>query len=611
MSLPFLAKRQARKKPEERVGPVAGGVPDLRDLAAPDGLVEERDHLQVGSRYCRVYAVTGYPAWVRLGLLDALFAAGEVDASYHLYPVPDGDAVRELTARITQIGAQLELDERRGAHANLSPLRASYQSAWNLRERVQLGQDRMFAVTVAFAVWAKDRGELDARCRTAEEMLAGRAIHSRKMLLRQSDGLATVMPLGDNRLADIYRNFDCGAATALCPWVSADLAHPEGICLGRNLITGAPVFFDPHAGPPVLTNPHVGVFATAGAGKTFLVNVLCGRSAVFGRPTVFIDPEGGYNRLVSALGGTVVRISPGRPVGVNPLELEEDEREKRVPIEAKVMDVKWLVSAMVEREGEKLTLEEQVLLEQAVREEYASRGITEDPKSLWDRSVVVSGEAVSFEPRKKEMPTLSDLARRLEVLAPRVATLMKPMLKGGTLGIFDCRTEVELTKPLVVFDVSDLDERFLRPLAMQVLLGWVWEKFVKRDPKVKKQVVVDEAWMFLRQRDTADFLEEMARRARKRGCALIVVSQSFREFAESAQGRAVLANTDSVVLMQQAPAELDQVAEFFRLPQGQKDFLRQAQVGQALLRAGKQAVVLQVEASPLELEILTGEKGGR
>jgi len=114
--------------------------------------------------------------------------------------------------------------------------------------------------------------------------------------------------------------------------------------------------------------------------------------------------------------------------------------------------------------------------------------------------------------------------------------------------------------------------------------------------------------LFLKHRDSADFMEEMARRARKRHCALVVVSQSFREFAESAQGRGVLANTDTVALMQQSAAELDAVAEFFRLPQGQRDFLRQAQVGQALLRAGKQAVVLQVEASPREYAIITGEE---
>lgn len=605
--LPWRRKRKEAEA-ERRVPVLAGGIPDLRDVAAPDSLEERADSVRVGGRYVRVYAVTGYPAWVRLGLMDAAFAGGEVDAAYHVYPVPDGEAIRELTRRITQIGAQLEIDARRGAHAEYSPLKASLDSAWKLRERIQLGQDRMFSVTALVAVWARTEQELASRSRLLEDSLAGRAVHVRRLDFRQRDGLAAVLPLGDNRVADIYRNFDCGAAVALCPWLSADLAHPRGVYVGRNLVTGAPVFLDLHADMPYLTNPHLGVFATTGAGKTFMVNLLAARSALMGRPTVFIDPEGGYSRMVTALGGTVVKLAPGVPSGINPLDIEEDEKEGVVPLDVKVTDVKWLICAAVEREGERLSLEELAALEKAVAEEYAARGITRNPRSLWSEEIAISDRVADLSRRKKGMPVLTDLASRLERTAPRAAKLMSPLLAGGSMGIFDCPSSAALDAPLVAFDISDLDERFLRPLAMQVVLGWVWEKFVKREPERRKHVVVDEAWMFLRQKDTADFLNNMARRARKRNCSLIVISQSFREFAESAQGRGVLANIDSVALMQQSAAELEATCEFFRLPQGQKFFLANAGRGQALLRAGRQAVVVAVEASPLEERIITGKR---
>jgi hypothetical protein len=59
--------------------------------------------------------------------------------------------------------------------------------------------------------------------------------------------------------------------------------------------------------------------------------------------------------------------------------------------------------------------------------------------------------------------------------------------------------------------------------------------------------------------------------------------------------------------MQQSAAELEATCEFFRLPQGQRAFLANAETGQALLRAGRQAVVVAVEASPLEERIITGK----
>ena len=51
-------------------------------------------------------------------------------------------------------------------------------------------------------------------------------------------------------------------------------------------------------------------------------------------------------------------------------------------------------------------------------------------------------------------------------------------------------------------DISQLEERFARPLAQQILLSWIWEKFVKKNSEDKskagkKRVLVDEAWMLL------------------------------------------------------------------------------------------------------------------
>ena len=60
----------------------------------------------------------------------------------------------------------------------------------------------------------------------------------------------------------------------------------DGVLLGRNLVTGAPVFYDSYAGPPVLQNPHLGIIATSGAGKTTFLKVLAARSAVLGVRTV-------------------------------------------------------------------------------------------------------------------------------------------------------------------------------------------------------------------------------------------------------------------------------------------------------------------------------------
>ena len=40
--------------------------------------------------------------------------------------------------------------------------------------------------------------------------------------------------------------------------------------------------------------------------------------------------------------------------------------------------------------------------------------------------------------------------------------------------------------PLINIDISQLEERFARPLAQQILMSWIWEKFVKKNSEDKR-----------------------------------------------------------------------------------------------------------------------------
>lgn len=614
MRLPTRLFTRPRKDDHATPQPVhtlEGGVREVRDLVAPDGFKVTDSLVQVGAgRYVRTFFVAQIPAVVFVGWLDELYALGDVDISIHLYPGQDRDVVNELTSKITQMQTQMYLDEKRGDLRDVSLLQRTTEDAWALREQIQTNQNRMFYVSILLSVAGDTLEELDQRSKLVEERLGGRAIHVRQAFLRQAEALKSVVPTAQNHLMDVYRNLDLGAATALFPFGGADLAHEGGVLLGANLITGGPVFYNSFAGPPTLANQHLGIFATAGAGKSFLVKLLSARSSVYGVRTVFIDPEGEYAALVKKVGGVYVRLTPEGSTNLNPFDIEEEEDDrgvKTVNALDKVADLKGLVATMVEGAQSKLTPEEAAVVEETLREEYRERGITSDPASLYERYSSVESGSYATGLRKKPMPTFSSFYDRLVRRdgTGRLATLLKPYLKGGSLGIFDGESQTDLKdQTLVAFDVSKLEEKFARPLAMHVVLSWVWEKFVKKNPGVRKRVVVDEAWMFMKYRDTADFLENMARRARKRSTSLCVATQHFAEFADSPQGRAVLNNMETVILMRQNPAEVDAVQEAFKLPDGQRAFLLSAGVGDALIRAGRHVAVFRVMASPYEAEFL-------
>lgn len=594
-------KNQETKTLESRYT-VSGGARDLRDIIAPDAVMVAPDYLRVGNRYIRVFFVDQMPAAVWVGFLDEIYALGDVEIAVHLYPGNDQDVINELSSKIVALEAKMMLDEKHGDSRTYSLTKRTWEDAWHLREEIQTNQNRMFFVSVVFSIAAPSLEMLERKTKVVEERLAGRGIHARQAFYKQDEGFRSVLPLAENWLLGTYRNLDLYAATALFPFATADLAHEGGVVLGSNMITGAPVVYNPFIGAPFLINPHIGIFATTGAGKTFMVKLMIARAAILGRRAVFIDPEGEYGRLTKELGGLEIRFSPDAPAFLNPLELEVDEGaggdEKQVNIKDKVDDVKSLVVEMVEGLGGKVKPQDLVLLEEALFKEYQTRGFTSDPRSLYEGYSNVTDGIYMVGERKKRMPTLSDLHRRLETMgATELAMLLRPYLRTGAMGIFDGESTVDLGgAPLVSFNILGLEEKFLRPLAMHVTMSWVWEKFVKKNAGKFKSVVVDEAWMFAKYHQTMEFLETMARRARKRQTSLMVATQNFIEFASKPQGQAVLTNLDTIVLMGQNPNEIDAVTSTFKLSPSQREFLLRLRRGQALMRVGQQMVAVEIRA---------------
>jgi type IV secretory pathway VirB4 component len=471
----------------------------------------------------------------------------------------------------------------------------------------------MFYVTVVVTVTAKSLDELNAVSKLLEEKLGGRSIQLRRNFLRQKESLISTLPLNTNKM-DKYRNFNLGATTALFPFTASNLAHPNGIYLGTNLSTNAPIIFDPFIGPPVMPNANINVFGMAGAGKSYLIKLLAARLALRGVRSVFIDPDGEYRALTEKLGGVIVDFRSDQEPLINPFDIEEEEDDNgqlRVNLHEKLQDIKNLFNTMfMTNGGYQLTPEESALLDQCVMALYSKRKITSDPNSLYEPNPTPG--YVGY--RKKEMPTFSEVVDWLEgqgtELAKRLYTLLYPYLRGNVLGLFDGQSRVSLRDAIAVdFDISHLEEGVLRPLSMYMVLNWIWEKFVKRNRHIRKLTVADEARLYMYHSYSAMFLEKMSRRCRKRNTSFFCASQSFEEFTWNEQGKAVLSNASATILLKQNEMDVDFVQEQYRLSEGQRQFLESAYPGEALLKIGKNMLTMRVDASPFEHEFINTTPG--
>ena len=264
------------------------------------------------------------------------------------------------------------------------------------------------------------------------------------------------------------------------------------------------------------------------------------------------------------------------------------------------------------------------IIAESVAEEYSALGITNDPNSLYDSSTRNMDGNLLQRP-KKNMPTIGSWYKRMQKKAAdndnsdykfHYSYLLKVMKQyireyDGQMAYFDGQSTFELLEgaPFINLDISQLEERFARPLAQQILLSWIWEKYVKKNSEdrtkaSKKRVLVDEAWMLLPYPEAVDFLNKMARRARKRNVSLAIISQRFQDFYEKPEAQAVLTSSDTKLFLAQDKSEIQYLKEVFKLSEGEAGFLVTCLKGEGLLKVGQDTAIIKIMPTQKEFEFV-------
>ena len=339
--------------------------------------------------------------------------------------------------------------------------------------------------------------------------------------------------------------------------------------------------------------------------------------------------------MAESLGGINVVLSPTSNTIINLFDIEEEKvkdeitgRERTVlNVENKIEDVTQALITMARgstRSDEVNELTKQIIAE-AVAEEYTRCGITADPNSLYTDGVTGNIRISGIGREKKLMPTIGSWYKTLLKKAEEntdenytfhysyLKKVMKQYVRelNGQMAYFDGQSTFDLLEgvPFINLDISQLEERFARPLAQQILLSWIWEKFVKknsedRNKATKKRVLVDEAWMLLPFPEAVDFLNKMARRARKRNVSLAIVSQRFQDFYEKPEAQAVLTSSDTKLFLAQDKSEIQYLKEVFKLSEGEANFLITCTIGEGLFKVGPDTAILQITPTRKEFEFM-------
>lgn len=110
--------------------------------------------------------------------------------------------------------------------------------------------------------------------------------------------------------------------------------------------------------------------------------------------------------------------------------------------------------------------------------------------------------------------------------------------------------------------------------------------------------------MLLPYPEAVDFLNTMARRARKRNVSLAIISQRFQDFYEKPEAQAVLTSSDTKLFLAQDKSEIQYLKEVFKLSEGESNFLITCFKGEGLLKVGADSAIIQIQPTAKEFEFV-------
>jgi conjugal transfer ATP-binding protein TraC len=596
-----LAQAQQSRERLEVDAAFRKGITALRDFIAPSSIELMPTYFQIGTRLARTYYVYGYPRQLYTGWLSGMVNLDEViDISMFIYPVDSQVVMESLRKKVTQLEAGIQIDTEKGRVRDPGK-QAAISDAEEMRDKLQVGQERFFRFGFYFTIYASSLEELDFVSRKVESMLGQQLVYSKPATSQQEQGLNSTIPQLTDQL-QIRRNMSTGAISTSFPFTSADLSQENGILYGINMHNSGLVIFDRFS----LENGNSVVFAKSGAGKSFTVKLEALRSLMLGTEIFIVDPENEYERMCDAVAGAYVRLSLSSSTRINPFDLPQvvDTEEADNALRSNLITLHGLLRLMMggaqaQMAGEQapmmapaLSPVEESDLDAALIETYAKAGITNDPLT-----------------HKAPPPTISDLYDTLLHMGgtgPQLAQRLRKYTSGTFAGIFSQPSNIDINNPLVVFNIRDLEDE-LRPVAMYIVLNYIWNK-TKSDQK-RRILVVDEAWQLMKYEDSANFLFSLAKRARKYNLGITTITQDVEDFMGSRMGRAVVANASMQFLLKQSASAVDVLANVFKLTEEERKRLSQFPVGQGLFFAGQNHVHIQIVASPTETGLVTTTPG--
>jgi len=555
------------------------------------------------SRYAKTFFVNTLPRFLKFGdFLKPLYNFGNTNTSIFIKPISESISQGNLNQIINNLEIELTQDfDPDNPNKSIITVQKKIE-AENLRDEISTKFNRLFEITVISSIFAKTPEELDRMSDLYGMEISKSMVNIKSFWSEHEAAFKSNMPCHKTK---IHENniFDSYAASTVFPFWSLEVSHSSGVPLGSNVQNQKPIFVDDFQ--PLLRNYNFFVFGNEKSIRSTAVKLLVLRSSTVGEIyNVILDTTGTYKRLTFSLDGELIKIDSKTKLVFNPFEIDseiikDDITGKERPVlnlKEKIEEVTNVLSTMARGPVKSQYVNDTTksIIRELVAEEYSSLGINNNPESLYSTqgANLIGGTKIGR--NKKQLPTIGSWYKRVCDKAALNTSVeykyhfeflvkyMKPFIRdqGGYMTMFDGSSNLDLPsgKQIITFDLSELDDGFLKPLVQHVLISWLREKFINSNSEERtranmQRIVIDEAWHMLPFSEAVDSLISLSKHSTRRNTTLIISSRNFPDFLNTFKLESLLKEASLKLLMRHERLDIEFLKQAFNLSLGERDFL--------------------------------------
>lgn len=567
-----------------------------------------------GLYYTFLYiASNGYPSKVNGGWLSAIVDSGEgVDVDVFFEKQSKTKVMGKIQRKIRL--NRIKFKNMDSSAGDYEEVRDSIMSAYYIKDAITTNNEDLFFMSTIITISAPTLKSLIWKKNMVKEVLKSQDMLTAETSFYQENCLKSVMPflrIDKHLFRKSQRNVSTNGAASTYMFTAYEMCDDNGILLGINASNSSLCIVDIF-NSKVYKNANITILGTSGAGKTFTEQLMALRMRMRGIQVFILAPLKGheFRRACANIGGSYIKLSSGSDACINIMQIRptQNVNDELIEGEGAIKEDSFLGKKMQQLNTffslviPDMTDEEEQLLDEAIIDAYALRGITHDNDTIYNEDGTL-----------KTMPVLGELYNLLINSNPtrRIAIILSKFVNGAARS-FNQQTNVDLNNKYIVIDISELQGKLL-PIGMFIALDYCWDK-IKEDRTKKKAIFIDETWCLIgaaSNRFAAEFVLEIFKIIRGYGGSAIAATQDLGDFfalEDGKYGKGIVNNSKTKIILNLEPDEADFVRDSLKLSKAEYRNVINFERGQALISSNNNKLPVLIRPSVVEKDLITTDR---